>query len=257
MAALARFLELPLVGIIVAGGTPLKFQSYELHGFPVITHHRVAPGALDPLVFSRETEFRPQVVIFRGGFPCILLVAVLALHGELSAVRIRVAHVAVAGESHERMGGHQRAIGADISGGHACGCMAFRTFERPVFPLEYKPGLGMVKAVRVKTDNPECAPVVFLVALHALSTRERGVKASSLRDAGLKFCVAFQAVVIRDRFAERVALGAIAHPLQCRMGSREFPGRELCMQRGSQSEERTHDEPRAAEEGMRSYHTHL
>ena len=90
----------------------------------------------------------------------------------------------------------------------------------------------------VKPDEGEGPSEMFFVTFDAVPVVHATMKAPSLGDAGPEFHVATETASIVNSLPERMAGCAVVHPLQRRVGGREFSRRYLARRQGGQYEER-------------------
>jgi len=86
----------------------------------------------------------------------------------------------------------------------------------------------MVEGCRIEPHDSKGSAKVFLVTCSARARILPGMVAGPCGNALAQLGVAREAPLARNgRFAELMAIGAFIHPLEYRVGGREFPGRDL------------------------------
>jgi hypothetical protein len=92
----------------------------------------------------------------------------------------------------------------------------------------------MVKGVFIEADHVEVAAMVLAMAFGTFLPAHGGGRMITLllSNAARYFFMAGQALLIRDFFAQGMALSAIADPFQIGMRLGQGSGRELCLKTG-------------------------
>ena len=133
-------------------------------------------AAWNLLVSTRQPELCPIVDKLRGRLPTIRGVTLLTLPPELVPMYVGMTSLTIAREAQIRMGQHQGFVVKHILRGDVRAGVALHAVLFPMFSLEAKPCLRVIKRLRIESDDVEIPSVMLFVAFDALPVRQWGME---------------------------------------------------------------------------------